>query len=130
MTLTAPILIRIIKSTYGTATAFALQVGLDHSAITRICRGKSKISADSLERILSGIEDPRDRSDLLSAWLREHLPESLRTEFTLATGSRNTAKLPALSASTDELLRYWWCAAAADPKVARLLTELRSLRES
>lgn len=129
MTFTAAALQQILGNRSG--ADFARQCGIDPSAATRYLRGDSVIGADVLERVLAAIPKTQ-RSELLQAWLCDHLPPGLRTGFRIigALDPVNAAKLPPLTKAAEETLRYWWRAAATDPNVPPLLHSLRQLRET
>ena len=116
-----------------TAFAFSQKVGVSQSALSRYLSGTSNVDKVMLERIVNALEKPQEKADLLEAWIREQLPESLRPDIEVHVGGTvNEAapkrRLPNLPKETEDLLRYWWTEAAKDPAVGKLLATLKDLR--
>lgn len=55
----------------GAQRQFALKVGIEHSKLSRILLSKNRCERNTLDLILTGVENPDDRRKLVMAYVRD-----------------------------------------------------------
>jgi hypothetical protein len=127
---TAQTLRRIIGK--GTAKAFSERSGFSRPAISRILAGIHLVDRDNLDLLINAVEDPKQKAELVEAWIRDQLPGVVgqALDVTVYPLGDTAAKhhLPKLTPQNEELMRYWWREIAKDPQVGVTLFQLRAMR--